>query len=223
MPTALTNLVTGALRSFLAMPRAEQVFALLAGAAVTGAGVALGPMMLMAADKEPPPPPSQVVVESGIPSDPERLALIEALTRMLSTCKAIVGEHDSTTDGAPSSITLWQQDTEDAGTVNLTEVLTISHNSLLQTLTAFTAPDGPPDAPAPSWLTYADEPVAAWREIPGAIAVVIATGVTDLRVSRAPEAGGSATVRLGLTWGAGMSDAEEETVLAITLPSFQGR
>lgn len=207
----------------MALPRGEQAFAAMAGTAVTGAGVALGPMVLMADDGVEQAPPSRVHVESGLPDDPDRRVLIEGVVAMLGTCRAIIGDHDAGAGGGSSSISLWQADVEDPGMVNLTEIMTIGHNTLLQTLTVYTAPDGPPDAPAPGWLTYADDPVSAWRTTPGAIAGVIVTGVRDLRVSRSPEAGGSATVRLGLTWCAGMSDATEETVLAITLPAFQGR
>lgn len=211
------------IKAFRTMPRGEQIFTALSGTAITGAGVALGPMMLMADDGVEQAPPSIVIVESGMPAEPELRALIDGVVAMLGSCRAIIGEHDGAVEGGVSSISLWQADLDDVGVVNLTEIMTIGHNKLLETLTVFTAPDGPPDAPAPRWLTYADDPVPAWRKTPGARASVIATGVTALRVSRSPEAGGSATVRLGLTWGPEMSDATEETVLAITLPAFQGR
>ena len=217
------NLMLRAFKAFRAMPRGEQVFSALAGSAVTGASIALGPMMLMADDGIEQAPPSRVIVESGMPEDPGQRALIDGIVAMLASCRAIIGEHDASAGSGPASISLWRADVEDLGVVNLTEILTIGHNTLLQTLIVYSAPDGPPDAPAPVWLTYADDPVSAWRTTPGAIAGVIATGVTDLRVSRSPETGGSATVRLGLTWGRGISDATEETVLAITLPAFQGR
>jgi len=217
------NWIAKTLKAFKAMPRAEQAFTLMAGTAVTGAGVALGPMMLMADDGVEQAPQSIVIVESGMPGDPDQRALIEGIVAMFASCKAIIGEHDAMTGGGSSSISLWQADADDIGAVNLTEIMSVGHNGLLQTLMVFTAPDGPPDAPAPTWLTYADDPLSAWRSTPGSIASVIATGVTELRVSRSPEAGGSATVRLGLTWAPEISDATEETVLAITLPAFQGR
>ncbi|MCB9849054.1 MAG: hypothetical protein H6814_11660 [Phycisphaeraceae bacterium] len=223
MPVLLPKFAAGALKSFLAMPRAEQAFTLVAGTAVTGAGIALGPMMLMADDGVEAAPQSQVIVESGIPQDPGRRAVVDGMVQLFASCRAIIGEHDSEGSRDAGSITLWQQDLQDPGVVNLTEILSVGHNKLLETLLVFTAPDGPPDAPAPSWLLYSDDPITSWRETPGVSASVIATGVTDLWVSRSPEPGGSATVRLGLTWAGGMSEDREETVLAITLPSFQGR
>ena len=223
MAASQANLIIRALRAFRAMPRVEQAFTAMAGTAVTGAGIAFGPMMLMADDSVEQAPQSQVIVESGMPEEANRRALVEGIVTLLASCRTIIGEHDSVIGGGSSSISMWQGDVEDIGVVNLVEIMTIGHNGLLQTLTVYIAPDGPPDAPAPVWLTYADDPVPAWRTTPGLSASVIATGVTELRVSRSPEAGGSATVRLGLTWASGMADATEETVLAVTLPSFQGR
>ena len=223
MAASQANVIIRALRAFRGMPRAEQVFTAMAGTAVTGAAVAIGPMMLMADDGVEQAPQSQVVVESGMPEEASRRALVEGIVDLLASCRAIIGEHDSAVGGGASSISMWLGDVEDIGVVNLVEIMTIGHNALLQTLTVYIAPDGPPDAPAPAWLTYADDPVPAWRSTPGLSASVIATGVTELRVSRSPETGGSATVRLGLTWASGMSDDSKETVLAVTLPSFQGR
>ena len=222
MAASQPNIIRRAFEAFRAMPRAEQAFTVMAGTAVAGAGVAIGPMTLRADDGVEQAPESRVVVESGMPQDAGQAALVEGVALLFRSCRAIVGEHDSAQGGC-SSITFWQADAEDTGVVNLTEVLTLGHNSLLETLTVFTAPDGPPDAPAPGWLLYSDEPVAAWRQTPGAIASVIATGVQEMRVSRSPEAGGSVTARVRLTWAPGMSDATEETVLAITMPAFQGR
>jgi len=216
------NIFRRALQAFKAMPRAEQAFTVMAGTAITGAGVALGPMTLRADDGAQQAPESRVIVESGMPEDEAQATLVAGLVSMFRSCKAIVGERDSAAGGA-ASVTFWQADAEDPGAVNLTEIMTVAHNKLLQTMTVFMAPDGPPDAPAPRWLIYSDDPAQSWRTTPGASASVIASGVQEMRVSRSPEPGGSATVRVRLTWAPGMSDATEETVLAITMPAFQGR
>ncbi len=220
--TSQPNILRRTIKAFNAMPRAEQAFTLMAGTAFVGAGVALGPMALRADDGAGEAPETRVIVESGMPQDADQAALVEGIAQVFRSCKAIIGERAGV-GNASASITMWQADVEDIGSVNLTEILTVGHNTLLQTMTVFMAPDGPPDAPAPRWLIYSDDPSKSWRTTPGATASVIATGVQEMRVSRSSEPGGSATVRVGLTWAPGMSDATEETVLAITMPAFQGR
>jgi len=216
-----TNTIARFWRVFRSLPKGEQALTVCA-TSVAVAGVSLGPMALRA-DDDRPAPPSQATVESGMPEGAERRILVDGLVELLRSCRAIIGERDGDRGDAAASITLWHNDGTEPGVVNLSEVLTVGHSKLLQTLVVYSAPRELSWAPAPAELTYADDPVRIWKETPEASASVIATGVADLRVSRSPETGGSATVRLRLTWAAGMSDSTEETVLAVTLPSFQGR
>jgi hypothetical protein len=195
---------------------------LLGGLTVTT--VVLAPRYISA---DPPPPPEAVAA-----TRPAHQELIENLAEIVGRSVGVL----TVQDRGPTpyvEMVLWLADAPGGvgGKPDDVEVAVLSHSAILQTITIFRLDPEERSAEGPS-LEFRSGPgfCDRWRAHPSVVPLVLARGVSDMRVDRVVSAqdewvawgrwGGLQRLRLSLTWASDSVDGPDEASVLVNTVMF---
>lgn len=157
---------------------------------------------------------------------PSHQALVDNIASMISGSEAVLGIRERPrgsqaiaaaatgsggTESTRSEIVLWMEDARNPGWMDRSEVAVISHSRTLQTITLYVANPmysqrGTIDPDLAAKREFCD----AWRADRAVKGIVLATGVSDLRIERSGKPGAKvASLRISLTWASDSADGSD--------------
>lgn len=212
-----------AARSRWGLALQEMILLCVAGTIVAGIGVWIGPAVL----RGDPIEDRLGVVREELPEDPEAAVTQRTLRDVVASSRGVLGVWETESGGV--DLLLWAEDTLEPGSVEEDELLLLRWSPVLRAVVAITrqrgksevdelASDlgvsGDGDEPEPRRRVTASDRAEGFARVreggSGWERSLVATDVRRVRVERSPEGGGVEEVTVGLVWGSGRVDGEED-------------
>ncbi len=159
----------------------------------------------------------------------QALSLLEALHR----CKAVLAVQDR--EATPYlDVVFWAEDILEPGVINESEIIVLSHSTMMQSLTMHTCGFDPQVPGPPLSLQEVNEPTFGmdWRLRSDVEGRVIGSGLSQMRFSDRSDSGGQQATLAGredegylleLTWVGNRTDVTDEARALVLLPSARSR
>jgi hypothetical protein len=173
------------------------------GVAITGGVVA--PLSLQAASRSSEQQSSFTTV---IPDEPEHRATFVGLREITAGGGLVLHAWPGSSE-QPAWVAFWTKDHRDPGAVNISEVLVVAHNPLLQTVTAYSSPDRSSEKDGLISFTDAtSQSMLDWIRARSDIeAQVVGVGVTDMTASWSGSMEATGQLTIALTWAPKLADS----------------